>query len=127
MRSIHPALPGGGAAGGLGYALAAIGGVLTEGSQHFAKLTRLNDSIHRADAVVIGEGRLDAPSMAGKVAGCVMDAAAAQGKPVFAFVGTAEDDCGLAPERIIEINGSEDDKFDAAATRLLSSIESCIQ
>ncbi len=100
---------------------------MTEGSQQFAKLTRLNDAVREADAVVIGEGRLDAPSMAGKVAGCVMGAAALQDKPVFAFVGTAEDDCGIAAERIIEINGTEDDKFNSAAARLLSSIASCIQ
>ncbi|MFT5683830.1 MAG: glycerate kinase [Myxococcota bacterium] len=113
-------LPGGGAAGGLGFALAAVGGTLWWGAATFAEVTGLADAIQRADAVVIGEGRLDATSYRGKVAGVVSQLARSAGKPLLAVVGVAADAPlpPTGPDRIIEINGMNRAAFQAAFRRL---------
>jgi glycerate kinase len=114
-------LPGGGAAGGLGYALAALGATMTAGAPHFAQLTGLAGRIAEADAVVIGEGRLDASSYQGKVAGEVTRLARAAGRPVWAVVGSARDvpPPPLGPDRIILIGGMDQAIFRAALRRLM--------
>jgi len=62
--------PGSGAAGGLGYGLAAgIGARLVPGAGSVAGLVGLPAALVGADVVVTGEGRLDATSAAGKVVG----------------------------------------------------------
>jgi glycerate kinase len=62
-------LPGSGAAGGLAGGLAAIGGRLVSGFDLVASLVGLEDQLDAADAVVTGEGCLDAESFSGKVVG----------------------------------------------------------
>jgi glycerate kinase len=121
---IHPLMPGGGAAGGLGFALAAMGGVLAEGGPQMARVTGLKTAIQESDAVIIGEGHLDASSMEGKATGTVLGLAAGMDKPVYALVGRATHDCGIEPGRISEINGTSPDQFDAAVDRLWAAIES---
>lgn len=81
---------GGGAAGGLGGALAALGGRLRPGFDVVAKRVGLAALIARVDLVVTGEGRLDESSFAGKVVGGVAQRARAAGVPVIAIVGDAE-------------------------------------
>jgi len=81
-------LPGAGAAGGLGYGLATFAGAQLENGFHLiAALTGLEKEIARADIVVTGEGCLDPQTDGGKVPEGVRRLAAAQGKPVYAFVG----------------------------------------
>jgi glycerate kinase len=65
------AIPGSGAAGGLGGGLAALGAELRSGFGLVAGLVGLDEAIGRADLVVTGEGRLDATSFSGKVVGGV--------------------------------------------------------
>ena len=65
------AIPGGGAAGGLGGALAALGGTLVPGFELVADEVDLYDHLEGADLVITGEGRLDDTSFAGKVVGGV--------------------------------------------------------
>jgi glycerate kinase len=61
-------LPYGGAGGGLGAGLAAFfGAELGDGFERVARETRLTDAVRWADAVVTGEGRVDAGSLGGKV------------------------------------------------------------
>lgn len=61
-------LPYGGAGGGIGAGLAAFfGAALEDGFGRMARVTRLAESIEWADAVVTGEGRVDAGSLGGKV------------------------------------------------------------
>jgi glycerate kinase len=64
-----PALPGAGAAGGTGYGLAAWGAALEPGSVAIAELTGLAAAALTADVLITGEGRFDATSSTGKVAG----------------------------------------------------------
>jgi glycerate kinase len=117
---VHPATVGGGAAGGLGFALAAIGGTITGGAQQFAKLTGLAKRIEHADVIIIGEGRLDATSYQGKVAGTVLEMAHKAGRPVVALVGQADHVPAppAGPSEVIEINGVEARHIQAAASKL---------
>ncbi|WP_062464323.1 glycerate kinase family protein [Demequina soli] len=64
-----PDVPGAGAAGGVGYALLAWGATLREGAPEIARLTGLEEAGRAADLVITGEGRFDAQSRGGKVAG----------------------------------------------------------
>ena len=68
-------LPGSGAAGGLAGGLAALGAELRPGFEVVAEAVGFEDALDQAEVVVTGEGRLDASSLAGKVVGCVLEAA----------------------------------------------------
>ncbi len=79
---------GSGAAGGLGYGLAAaLGARLVPGARAVARLVGLEPALVGADLVVTGEGRLDATSAQGKVVAVVRDLATAAGCRVVAVVG----------------------------------------
>jgi glycerate kinase len=80
-------LPGGGAAGGLGGALAAIGGDLVPGFELVAEEVELADLVEGADLIITGEGMLDAESLDGKVVGGVLELAEEFGVPVCVVVG----------------------------------------
>jgi glycerate kinase len=81
-------LPGGGAAGGLGGALAALGGTLLPGFELVADELNLYDHLEGADLVITGEGALDATSFRGKVVGGIAAIASESGIPVLAIVGS---------------------------------------
>ncbi len=83
---------GGGAAGGLAGALAALGGKLVPGFDLVADEIDLYDTLASADLVITGEGHLDAQSFEGKVVGGVQEMCATLGTPVGAVVGDADDD-----------------------------------
>lgn len=83
-------IAGGGAAGGLGGALAALGGTLLPGFELVADELDLYDHIDEADLVITGEGALDDTSFDGKVVGGVASIAADAGRPVVAIVGADE-------------------------------------
>lgn len=59
-------LPGSGAAGGTGYALALLGAALLPGAARVLDIVGFDDALAWADIVVAGEGGLDATSFAGK-------------------------------------------------------------
>ena len=84
------AIAGGGAAGGLGGALAALGGTLLPGFELVADELDLYDHLEGADLVITGEGCLDDTSSDGKVVGGVASIAAEQGLPTLAIVGADE-------------------------------------
>lgn len=90
-------VPGGGAAGGLGGALAALGGRLVSGVELVADEVDLFDHLEggaeheRVDLVITGEGRLDSTSFDGKVVGGVASFAADAGVACAAVVGAADD------------------------------------
>jgi glycerate kinase len=72
--------PGAGAAGGTAYGFATLwGAVLRPGAAAVAALVGLPDAVAGADVVVTGEGRWDAQSLTGKVAGHVLGLAGAAG------------------------------------------------
>jgi len=80
-------LPGAGAAGGLGFALLALGTSRVAGAEVAARAVRLGDAVDRADLVVTGEGRLDASSLRGKVVSAVAAIAAGHGVPCVVVAG----------------------------------------
>ena len=82
------ALPGSGAAGGLGGGLAALGATLEPGFGLVAAALGLQTAIADADLIVTGEGALDETSFAGKVIGGVLRLAP-PGADVRALVGRA--------------------------------------
>ena len=92
-------LPGAGAAGGLAGGLAAIGAVLRPGFDVVADAVGFREALALADLVVTGEGRLDATSLAGKVVGRVLSAAATAGVRFCAVIAgqVADDVLGSLP------------------------------
>lgn len=81
-------LPGTGAAGGLGFGLAAaLDATFTEGAARVADLVGFEAALDAADLVVTGEGRLDATSLQGKVVGHVLERARMRGTDVVAVAG----------------------------------------
>lgn len=82
---------GGGAAGGLGGALAAIGGRLVPGFELVADELDVYDHLD-VDLIVTGEGMLDDTSFNGKVVGGMTQLALEQGVPIVAIVGVADPD-----------------------------------
>jgi glycerate kinase len=65
-------LPGAGAGGGLGAALASLGGELVPGSELVLDLIGFDEHASRADLVVSGEGTVDETTFAGKAPGAVL-------------------------------------------------------
>nr|WP_068256787.1 glycerate kinase [Janibacter corallicola] len=114
---------GGGAAGGLGAGLLVLGGRLLTGFDLVAEQAGLEDSLARADAVVTGEGALDAESFHGKVVGGVTDAARRHDLPVLVLAGVVRDDVPSLPERVVAVDLSE--RFGADAS--WSETARCVQ
>ncbi|GAB3402587.1 glycerate kinase [Schumannella luteola] len=84
---LDAATAGAGAAGGLGWALLAIGGALVSGGELIAQTLQLDRSVEVADLVVTGEGRLDPQSLSGKAPAIVAASARRARVPVVAVVG----------------------------------------
>ncbi|NND75075.1 MAG: glycerate kinase [Ilumatobacter sp.] len=85
-------IDGGGAAGGLGGALAALGGQLMPGFELVADEVDLYDHLEIADLLITGEGCLDSTSFDGKVVGGLTALAHEMDVPIAAIVGTADAD-----------------------------------
>jgi glycerate 2-kinase len=64
--------PGAGAAGGLGAALASLGGALVEGAPLVLELLRFGDCLRGTDLVVTGEGTVDRSTWMGKAPDAVL-------------------------------------------------------
>ncbi len=91
------AMPGSGAAGGLGAGLVvAAGATIEPGFPIVAEAVRLDARIAAADVVITGEGRLDAQTAYGKVAAGVAAMARRHGKRVIVVAGHV--DAGFAPD-----------------------------
>lgn len=86
-RALHE---GSGAAGGLGFALAVLGGRLESGAAAVIKLTGLAERMQHADAVITGEGRSDRQTLSGKLPLAV--ARAARPTPVHLVAGAIADE-----------------------------------
>lgn len=81
------ALPGGGAAGGLGAVTLALGGRCESGIDLVRRLTGLDAALDRADLVITGEGSFDHQSLRGKVVAGVARAAQERGLPCLVMAG----------------------------------------
>jgi glycerate kinase len=83
-------VPGSGAGGGLGAALAALGGKLVPGADLVLDVVGFEERIHDADLVVTGEGVVDATSLEGKVTGAVVACCSEAGIRCAVFGGRVE-------------------------------------
>jgi glycerate kinase len=80
-------IPGAGAAGGLGFALACLGAAFHSGIECVMAAVGLQERLQQADWVVTGEGKSDRQSAGGKVVSGVLSAAKAAGVPVVVLSG----------------------------------------
>lgn len=93
----QPGQPGAGAAGGTGYGLAAAWGAeLLPGSAEISRIAGLDAALAGAALVITGEGRYDATSADGKVAGAVLAAARRAGVPAAVVAGQVAADISEA-------------------------------
>jgi glycerate kinase len=89
LLALHlPHGPHTGAAGGLGAKLQSMGARLVDGAEELLRLLHFDKLCHDADAVVTGEGRLDASTLQGKLPWIVAGHAHVHGIPVIGHFGT---------------------------------------
>jgi glycerate kinase len=96
-------LPGAGAAGGLGAALAALGATLVPGAAYVIEAVGLRERIRSAELVVTGEGTIDRTSLEGKVTGTVFRLCREEGVRCAVFGGRVVEP--LAGAEIYELSG----------------------
>ncbi len=121
LERLSTDLPGGGAAGGLGFALACVGARIVPGARRIARLTGLAGKLHGADAAVIGEGRLDRTSFEGKVADVVIARARRAGVPrVLGLVGSVRESLPTpeGPDAVVQAGEPTMEAFLAAIEAL---------
>jgi glycerate kinase len=82
--------PGGGAAGGIGAALIALGGRVTSGIGLVTTLIGLEKELDQADLVITGEGSFDHQSLRGKVVAGIANGARDRGLPCVVLCGRNE-------------------------------------
>jgi glycerate kinase len=88
---VAPETPGAGAAGGLGFGLAAfVGARLEPGFQLFAELAGLPARVRASELVLTGEGSLDASSLMGKGVGELAVLCRQVGVPCAALAGVVD-------------------------------------
>ena len=80
-------LPGAGAAGGLGAALAALGAELVPGAPTVLDLLGFDELLAGCDLVITGEGQVDSTTAEGKAPGAVASRCAANGVRCVVFGG----------------------------------------
>jgi glycerate kinase len=80
-------LPGAGAGGGLGAALAALGAELVSGAELVLETVGFRGVVHSVDLVVTGEGTVDRSTFEGKAPGEVVRACAEEGVRCVLFGG----------------------------------------
>jgi glycerate 2-kinase (EC 2.7.1.-) len=96
LRVDVKAVPGAGAAGGMGAALMAfLGAELKSGIEIVTTALNLEEHIHDCTLVVTGEGRIDSQSIHGKVPVGVASVAKKYHKPVIGIAGSLTRDVGV--------------------------------
>ena len=89
------AMPGAGAAGGMGAGrLALLGGTIQSGIDAVLDVTGFDRQLEGADLVITGEGRIDSQSADGKVVSGVARRTRAKGVPLIAIAGGIADSAG---------------------------------
>ncbi len=104
-----PDAPGAGVAGGTAYGLVtAWSARVASGSAAVSALTGLDAAIAEADLVVTGEGRIDAATATGKVAGAIMRRADTARVPVALVAGSIDSGAASGREHVslVELAGS---------------------
>ena len=97
MDALRPyaELPGAGSGGGLGAALAVLGGELLEGAELVLELIGFDARARNADLVVTGEGTVDGTTFDGKAASAVLRHCVALGVRCELFGGVVRDGAAL--------------------------------
>lgn len=85
-------VPGGGAAGGLGAALLALGARMTSGTNAVLDLIGFDEALADADLLITGEGFMDEQTAHGKAPAGAASRAKKRGVPTIALVGGRADD-----------------------------------
>lgn len=89
------AMPGAGAAGGMGTGcVALLGGTIQSGIDAVLDVTGFDRQLEGADLVITGEGRIDSQSADGKVVSGVARRTRAKGVPLIAIAGGIADSAG---------------------------------
>lgn len=83
-------VPGAGAAGGVGFSLAALGGRLDSGASAFCDLIHLRELLETCDGLITCEGRFDATSFDGKAPYRAAQIAVESGKRAMIACGSAD-------------------------------------
>ena len=96
-------IPGAGAAGGLGAALASLGARLVPGAELVAEIIGLRERLEGASLVATGEGTVDETSSEGKVTGLVVKLAAEAGVRCVVFGGRVEAEIPQA--KVVALSG----------------------
>lgn len=120
------AIPGAGAAGGLGGALATYGGRLVSGMEAVAEALDLDDRLDGAHAVMTGEGYLDEQSFTGKVVGGVLERAAAAGCAALVVVGDRDPGIGV-PDGVRLVVLSESYGLERAMSETVALIDAEVE
>ena len=98
------AIPGAGAAGGLGFGLMTFAGARVEsGTELFARHARLAERLRRTDLVITGEGSLDRSTLMGKGVGEVALQCQALRVPCIGLAGVIQDAAPLQ-KRFAEVH-----------------------
>ncbi|GAB2023040.1 hypothetical protein RyT2_21140 [Pseudolactococcus yaeyamensis] len=108
-------IPGTGAAGGLGGAIALLGGQLISGFKLISNLVHLEQAILESDLVITGEGHLDYQSCQGKVVSGVAKLAKKHRKPCIAVVGSRSDNLGRLEKDLTAIFSIQTGPIDLAS------------
>ena len=105
MDELRPVahLPGAGAAGGLGAALAALGATLVRGIDVVLNAVGFDERVAAAGVAVTGEGTVDGSSAEGKTPAGVAERSRRAGVPCVVFGGRVEPG---APRRLYELGAS---------------------
>ena len=99
-------LPGAGAAGGLGAALASLGADLVPGAREVLRRLDFRARVRRTELVVTGEGKVDETTETGKAPGEALRACREQGVRCVVFGGRVEID--LADAEVVALSGDPD-------------------
>jgi glycerate 2-kinase len=88
--ALYADLPGAGAAGGLGAAMASLGAELVPGAVEILRRLDFADHVRRADLVVTGEGKVDETTSTGKAPGEALRVCRSEGVRCVVFGGRVE-------------------------------------
>jgi glycerate kinase len=83
-------LPGSGAAGGLGAALASLGAALVPGAREVLRRLDFRSRVREADLVITGEGKVDETTETGKAPGEALHECREEGVRCVVFGGRVE-------------------------------------
>ncbi|TMN21467.1 glycerate kinase [Lentibacillus cibarius] len=92
-------VPGAGAAGGLGFALLAIGGELVSGAELIAGAMHAEKAIRSADLILTGEGQSDEQTLYGKAPGYIAALGRKHHVPAVLISGSLDGNLDVLSER----------------------------